>query len=226
MEAVMKNNDVRLIFSKLLRSRLVEAVRDAGKSRGSGFYIIFYIMSWMIANADRLVSVEDTARHTGCTREQVQLVWNTLIERGGLDEDDGGSVSIEPVLEALAKAAVEVSRDHIAALISLTDDEEKDLKRRLGDSYQLCYHLAAEYKSRLIRQGKKLFISDWMLIQKAYDEHWQPSYKKQGKKGKAVEEDDEDDDDGIIEIPVDADNDEDEDWEEEDDDDEQQPVNF
>lgn len=221
----MKNNDVRLMFSKFVRSRLVEAVRDAGKSRGSGFYIRFYIMSWMIANADRLVSVEDTARHTGCTREQVQLVWNTLVERDGLNEDDCGTVSIEPVLEALAKATVEVSRDHIAALISLTGDEEKDLKKRLGDSYQMCFHLAAEYKSRLIRQGKKLFISDWMLIQKAFDEQWKPSYKKQGKKGKAVEEDDEDDD-GIIEIPVDADNEDDEDWDEEEDDDDEQPVNF
>ena len=228
----MNSNELRRAFDTILRSKTVcDGLRDAGKSRGSGFYIRWYIMSWMMANADRLESVEDTARRTGCTREQVQLVWDCLYERGAFGDDDCGDVSIETMMQCFAARASEtVSRDYIAGMISLTPDEAADLKKRLGDSYQMCYHLAAEYKARLRREKKQVFITDWMLIQKAFDEQWKPSYKKQGKKSKAVDDaNNEDEDDGIITMYVDgddADNEDDEDWDEEEDDDEQQPVNF
>lgn len=201
---VMNSNELTSALETVLRSEIVDCLRDVGKSRGSGFYIRFYILSWMMAHADRLVSVEDTARRTGCTREQVQLVWDTLRERGGLDEDDHGCVKIERMLQGFAERASEtVSRDDIAGMISLTADEITDLKGRLGDSYQMAYHLAAEYKARLRREKKPIFITDWMLILKASHEHWVPSYMKQGMRSGTVVTDTAEDDG--IEIIVDSD---------------------
>ena len=219
----MNSTELRRAFDTVLRSKTVcDGLRDAGKSRGSGFYIRWYIMSWMIANADRLESVEDTARRTGCTREQVQLVWDCLHERGAFGDDDCGDISIETMMQSFAaRASDTVSRDYIAGMISLTPDEAADLKKRLGDRYQMCYHLAAEYKARLRREKKQVFITDWMLIQKAYDENWQPSYMSKTTKAKSAKVEEEEEDDGIITMYVDgddADNEDDEDWDEEDDD--------
>jgi hypothetical protein len=149
-------------------------------------------------------------------------VWDCLHERGAFGDDDCGDISIETMMQSFAaRASDTVSRDYIAGMISLTPDEAADLKKRLGDRYQMCYHLAAEYKARLRREKKQVFITDWMLIQKAYDENWQPSYMSKTTKAKSAKVEEEEEDDGIITMYVDgddADNEDDEDWDEEDDD--------
>lgn len=192
----MKHTELIYFLDTFLRGKFVPALRTLGSSQGCGFYLRFYIFIWMMANADSLHSVEDTARQTGCNRDQVKLVWEFLKEKGVLEGDDG-HFTIAPWMERIVDRITQsAEQDEIMSAMHLSRDEIDDLRDRLGAEYMLCLHRAADYKATLRSKNRPIRVSDYSLVLKAKD--WIGSKTKQ-----KVEDDDdesyeyEDDDDEI-----------------------------
>lgn len=194
----MTEIDLARCCRELMKSKAIEDIRQLGSAQGAGFYIRVYILLWMMSHADSLVSVEDTARRSRCSKDQVELLWDFLEERGAIVEDDFGGYSLLDWMSRLTKRVQSAEeRDEFMADMKLTRDEVEDLKQRLGDDYMLCLHKAAEYKASLKKRHKTVNFTDYSIVLKSKD--W--IHGKPPKELKVVEEED-DDDDGIIVLPV------------------------
>jgi hypothetical protein len=155
VEAIMKN---------FLNSKVLRLVMESGICRGGLKYVREHILITLLS-VDSVMDEYELSRLSRCSLEQCKCVLETLKEANLLTIYEDGRVS-------LSELKYQMGFQKPDSKIILSEEEEKDLRVIIGDSFIFYKNMAQDYKMSLIAYNKQIKYSDSFLVLKAFNEKW------------------------------------------------------
>jgi hypothetical protein len=137
---------------------------ESGVCKAGAKYVRLCILVALLS-VDSVKDEHDLSRLSGCSLEQCKCVLDTLKEANLLTIYEDGRVSLSELRDRMGFQMPN-------SKIVLSEEEEKNLRVIMGDSFIFYKNMAQDYKMYLINLKRPIMLCDYSLVLRAFKDKW------------------------------------------------------